>query len=110
MTHDEAVHEAAGDLRRKGWIVYRRQMGDGADLAVARDWHPTPVLVAVKRPLVAKGRAYPRTSRMGLAPVLASVNGWGQVEYLDIHGSAVQMDGTALPALLTSGNGAASAL
>ena len=109
MTHDEAVHEAEADLRRWGWIVYRRVLGDGADLAVARDWHPTPVLVAVKRPLIAKGRAYPRLERMGLAPVLASVLSAGVIEYLDVHGSAVLMDGTGLPALLSCGNGAASA-
>jgi hypothetical protein len=110
VTHREAVHEVEADLHRRGWLVYRSVFDEGADLVAARDWHPTPLLVAVKRPIIAKGRAYPRLERMGLAPVLASVNGPGSIEYLDIHGNAVLMDGTGLPGLLSSGNGGAAAL
>jgi hypothetical protein len=109
VTHDEAVHAAEADLRRLGWVVYRRVLGSGPDLAAWRDWWSTgPVLVAVKRPKPAKGRLYPRVDRMDGAGVLASVLEEGRVEYRDDLGRLLSLSGLDPPSsLLPRGVGGA---
>jgi hypothetical protein len=101
VTHDEAVHASEADLRRLGWVVYRRALG------IWRDWRSTgPILVAVKRPKSAKGRLYPRLDRMVPAHVLASVLTDGRVEYLDDLGHPLSLSGVDAPMRLsTRGDG-----
>ena len=102
MTHEVAVHATEADLRRLGWVVYRRVLGDGPDLAIWRDWWGAergPVLVTVKRPKPAKGRLYPRLERLGAAEVLANVLE-DRIEYLDHRGHPLSLSDVEGPSRL----------
>lgn len=88
MSREETVHHVEATLARQGWAVYRRALGSGPPLMVARE--DVRLTVQVARAAEPGGLGpYPRLERIGDADVLASVASSGDVALLDRRGYKV---------------------